>query len=216
MRWFAFALLAFLAIYSAQTEVRDQSDLVVIKFSCGEYETGSGVIRPVHEPDPPRNEPFTINQTQKNEPQEITNRRDILERRTDLRRAEVNATLSGKKNAKVYFYRLEVKNSGAKPIKSFAWEYQPPDESDPSNRQFFCAVKAKPDETKKLELFSPLAPSRVIDANKAADKSSPAGKTVINKIEYSDGTVWLRSGWNPQTFSEDSVQKVASGRCIGL
>ncbi len=215
---FGFALLALAAISQAQTSTQDSSDLIVLKFSCGKYETGSGMIRPVHEPDAPRNEPIAINQTARNEPQEIKNRRDLLERRAEMRATELNAALSGKPNSKVYFYRLEVKNESLNVVKSFAWEYQPSLEPDPLDRQFFCSIKVKPKESKKIELFSPLAPWRVIDASKAGDKSAQDSKRkiIINRIEYSDGSVWLRPGWNPLTFPADAVQKIESGKCIGL
>ena len=214
----AFALVVLAALSQAQTATPDRSDLVVLKFSCGKYESGSSVIRSVHDVDPPRNEPITINQTARNEPQEVQNRRDMQARRDEMRTAEINATLSSRPNSNVYFYRLQVKNASSKVIHSFAWEYQPSAEPDPLDRQFFCSVKAKPNENKEIELFSPLAPSRLVDAAKAKDKDgkSSDAKVIINKIEYMDGSVWVRPGWNPATFTGDAIQKVASGKCIGL
>lgn len=213
----AFALVVLAVMSQAQTSTRD-SDLIVLKFSCGTYEVGSGVIRSVQEPDPPKNEPITINKTVKNEPQEIQNRRDMQERRDDMRAAEINAALSSKPNSKTYFYRLQVKNAGMKVVKSFAWEYQPATEPSPLDRQFFCSIKTNPNESKQIELFSPLAPSHVVDASKAGDKSgkSSSTKAIINRIEYTDGSFWLRPSWNPNTFQAADVQKIAPGKCIGL
>jgi hypothetical protein len=214
----ALALIILAAMAQAQTGTQDHSDLAVLKFSSGNYKTGSGMIRSVQDPDPPRNEPIRINQTARNEPQEIINRRELQEHRADMRNAEINASLSNKPSSTVYFYRLVVRNAGTRVVKKFAWEYQPFSEPDPLARQFFCYMKAKPTEKKEIELFSPLAPSRVIDASKAGAKSEKGsdGKIIINKIEYMDGTVWLRKGWNPKTFPDDAVQKVAAGKCIGL
>ena len=214
----ALALILLAALSHAQTGLQQASQLVVVKFSCGRYETGSGMIRSVQEPDPPMNEPISINQSKNNEPQEVKNRRDMAERRADLRTAEINASLSSKRGSKIYFYRLQVRNAGDKVIKGFAWSYQPAATADLFDRQFFCAIKARQNESKDIELFSPLAPSRVIDASKEGEKSakkSDAG-VVINKIEYLDGSVWQRPGWNPKTFSVEDVQKVAPGKCIGL
>jgi hypothetical protein len=214
----AFTLLTLAVLSQAQTGAPKDSDLLVVKFSCGKYETGSHMIRSVQEPDPPMNEPIVITQQKKDEPQEVKNRRDMLERRAELRTAEINATLSAKKASSVYFYRLQVKNSSPKIIKSFAWEYQPTETPDPFDRQFYCAIKAKPNESKDVELFSPLAPSWVVDAAKAGDKMGKGSRAIvlINRIEYMDGSIWQRPGWNPKTFSPESTQKVESGKCIGL
>ena len=214
----AFTLITLAVLSQAQTAAQKDSDLLVLKFSCGKYETGNGMIRSVQEPDPPMNEPIVILRQKKDEPQEIKNRKDLLERRLEMRTAEINARLSTKRGSKLYFYRLQVKNASAKVVKSFAWEYQPTETPDPFDRQFYCAIKAKPNESKALELFSPLAPSWVVDASKAGDKigKGSTATVIINQIEYMDGTVWQRKGWNPKTFPVESVQKIESGKCIGL
>lgn len=212
------ALVVLAVMAQAQTGMQGVSDLVVLKFSCGRYEANSRVIRSVQEPDPPMNEPIRINQPVRNEPQEVVNRRDLQERRAEMKAAEINAARSGQPQSRFYFYRLEIKNASTKAVKSFAWAYQPAESPDPSDRQFFCVVKAKPNESKAFELFSPLAPSRVVDASKAGDKpeKDSKGKVIINKIEYTDGSVWTRPGWNPATFSADATQKIETGKCVGL
>jgi hypothetical protein len=219
MKLFLTLMLLLLAVMSqAQTGVQESPDLVVLKFSCDRYETGGHMIRSVQDPDPPMNEPISINQQVRNEPQEVKNRRDMQERRLDLRNAEINASLSSKPQSKVYVYRLQVKNASTRSVKSFAWTYQPTSTPDPLDRQFYCVVKAKPNENKEFELFSPLAPSMVVDASKAGNKigkGSPAN-VIINQIEYMDGSVWRRKAWNPKTFPAESTQKVESGKCIGL
>lgn len=214
----ASTLITLAVLSQAQTGAQSDSDLLVVKFSCGKYETGSHMIRSVQEPDPPMNEPITITQIKKDEPQEVKNRRDLLERRNDMRTTEINARLSTKRGERLYFYRLQVKNSSPKFVKSFAWEYQPTETRDPFDRQFYCAIKAKPNESRELEVFSPLAPSWVVDAAKAGDKigKGSAANVIINQIEYVDGTVWQRKGWNPKTFPVEWIQKVENGKCIGL
>jgi hypothetical protein len=215
----AFALVVMAALSPAQTGTQDRSDLLVLKFSCGKYQSSGHMIRSVQDPDPPMNEPISINPPPRgDEPQELKNRRDLQQRRAEMRTAEINARLSGQKGSEVYVYRLQVKNASPKVVKSFAWAYQPAPESDPFDRQFYCVVKTKPNESKDIELFSPLAPSRVVDAAKAGDKSakSPDSGAIINKIEYLDGSVWLRPGWNPKTFRAEDIQKINPGKCIGL
>jgi hypothetical protein len=201
----------------SQTGVPQPSDLAVLKFSCGEYKTRGSMVRSVHDPDESGNEPIRINQQRRNEPQEVINSRDMAERRAELRTTEINAALSTQKTAKLYFYHLEVKNNGSRAIKSFAWEYESSGVPEPSDRHFFCVVNAKPNQKKQFDLFTPLAPSRVVDVTTATEKpGNSKGIVVINKIEYTDGTTWVRHGWNAATFSAEATQKVEAGKCVGL
>ena len=219
MKLFLTLMMLLLAVMSqAQTGTQESPDLVVLRFSCDRYQVGGHMIRSVQEPDPPMNEPININNQVRNEPQEIKNRRDMLERRVDLRNAEINASLSSKPESRYYVYRLQVKNSGPKSVKSFAWVYQPSGTPDPLDRQFYCVVKAKPNENKEFELFSPLAPSSVVDVSKAGNKieKDSRANVVINQIEYTDGSFWRRKAWNPKTFPAESTLKIENGKCIGL
>ena len=218
MKFLMLSLLSLLFIATQlQTGGPQSSDLAVLKFSCGEYQRRSSMVRSVHETDESGNEPIRINQQRRNEPQEAINNRDMAERRAELRTTEVNAALSTQKGAKLYFYHLEVKNTGSRPIKSFAWEYESSGVPDPSDRHFFCVVNAKPNQKREFDLYTPLAPSRVIDVTTASEKpGNSKGVVVINKIEYADGTTWLRPGWNAATFSTQATEKVEAGRCVGL
>lgn len=217
MKFLTLSMLLFLAV-QAQTDGSQSPDLAVLKFSCGEYQSRSSMVRSVRETDESGNEPIRINQQRRNEPQEVLNRRDMAERRAELRTAEVNATLSTQKAAPLYFYHLEVKNNGNRAIKSFAWEYQSAGVPNISDRQFFCVVNAKPNHKKEFDLFTTLAPSRVVDATSAGQNpdKKPKGSVVINKVEYTDGEVWVRKGWNPKTFAADVTEKVEAGKCVGL
>jgi hypothetical protein len=97
----------------------------------------------------------------------------------------------------MYRYRLELKNGGEKTIKWIFFDYQISDSSDPDNlshRQFACAAKIKPDDTRSLEAFSNLPPRRTLNA--ANIDAKPVEKLIINRIEYADGAVWQRSDWN--------------------
>jgi hypothetical protein len=209
----------FLTIwFPLQDGPKSPPDLMVVKFTCARYERGAHMIRSVQDVDTNNNEPIRINQMMKNEPQEVINRRDMQERRAGMRAAEINAELSKQKGTHLYHYRLEVQNTNAQPIKSFAWSYQTGEAPDPADRQFFCAIDAKPKENKLLDLYSPLGPARVIDASKAGEKPEKDEKlhVMINLIEYADGSVWKRPAWNPAMFSKESKEKVEHGKCIGL
>ncbi len=217
MKFLMLSSLSLLLIATQPQTSPQSSDLAVLKFSCGEYQRPSSMVRSVHETDESGNEPIRINQQRRNEPQEVLNRRDMAERRAELRTTEVNAVLSTQKTAKLYFYHLEVKNTGNRAIKSFAWEYESNGVPDPSDRHFFCVVNAKPNQKRQFDLYTSLAPSRVVDVTTASKKSDKSkGVVVINKIEYADGTTWLRPGWNAATFSAEATQNVEAGRCVGL
>ena len=203
-------------LFQAQSPRPEASDLQVLKFSCGTIEEPRGVIRSVQDPGPSMNEPITIVQQPKNEPQEVKNRREMQARQAELRGLDVEAANSRESRARPrYFYHLEIRNTGQKIMKSFAWQYQPGEVPDALDRQFFCSLNAKPNSTKVYDILSPLAPSRVVDAGHV-DSKNLREKIMINQINYTDGSVWKRPGWNPATFSSDATSKVEPGRCLGL
>jgi hypothetical protein len=202
--------------WQEQTAGPQSADILVVKFSCGRSDEPSRVIRSVQDPDPPMNEPFAITKTKPNEPQEVKNQRDLLQRGAELRGTEKDAERSREKRSTVYFYTIEIRNLSQKTMKSFAWQYQAGEAPDPNDRQFFCALSAKPNANKEFDLFSPLAPSRVVDARTADKRESQKERVVINEIEYADGSVWRRPSWNPKTFVPQDTQKVGVGKCIGL
>lgn len=214
----ALSATVFTIGFPLQEGPKKPPDLMVVKFTCSRLERNRHMIRSVQDVDSNANEPIRINQMMKNEPQEVINRRDMQERRAELRAAEINAELSKQKGSTLYHYRLEVQNTNAQIVKSFAWSYQPGAAPDPSDRHFFCAIDAKPKESKLIDLYSPLAPTRLLDASKAGEKPEKDDKVnvMINLIEYADGSVWKRPAWNAATFSKESKEKVEHGKCIGL
>lgn len=218
MRFVCLLTLILAPLFLQRTISPETHGLIVLKFRCGKYERGSGIVSSVQDPGATGNEPIRVNPTSRNEPQEVKNRQDMQERRAEMRAAEINAALSGQPESKLYFYRIQIQNTGDKAMKSFVWEYQPSEEPEPTDRQFYCVINAKPSEKKEFELFSPLAPSRVIDASKLGDKPNLDRKAnvVVNKIEYMDGSVWIRPSWNPKTFAPEDTKKVAGGKCIGI
>ena len=52
---------------------------------------------------------------------------------------------------------------------------------------------------------------KVISADERKDLLKE-GTVVINQIEYADGSVWKKRGWNYK-LAADSLQKLADGRC---
>lgn len=214
----SFFLVLVLFVALPQQPATTAPDLVVLKFRCGKQFTSSSMIHSVQEPDTGANEPIRVDKTSKNEPQAVQNNRDMQERRAEMAISEKTAQLSTQKNSTIYFYKIQVQNTGAKAVKSFAWEYRPANEPDPSNRQFYCVINAKTNEKKDFDLYSPYAPSRVVDASSPEDKpnAEKKDKIIINKIEYMDGTVWKRESWNLKTFPLEDTNKVGAGKCIGI
>jgi hypothetical protein len=100
-----------------------------------------------------------------------------------------------------YAYRVKVQNAGAKVIEVVFWEYQFKETANPTTvarRQFLCGVNIKPDKEKELQAFSLLGPSDVISVGSLASKSGNLFEesVVINRVEYSDGSIWQRKDWN--------------------
>lgn len=209
-------LTALILLFSFQqtptTVDREESDLMVVKFSWSKYRQNSDLIHSASDPGPAMNEPVAIKPpTPRNEPSEVKNRRDMQERRADLIINERNAENSkGRRQDYYYQLRLEVKNVGTQTIKSMIWEFQPTVPTPDSDlKQFVCTMRAKPNEAKTFELMSPAAPVKVV----SADKKSEDGKVVINRIEYADGSVWKRKGWSV-IIPAGMTDQMGTGKCV--
>lgn len=209
-------IAALVVAGQAQTETEKTAPLVVVKFNAGIYREPNSVVRSSQEPDPPMEPIRALPVPPRNETAVEKSRREMNEQRVALRGVEINAAASAKRGDKLYLYHLEVKNVGTRKIKSFAWEYQSSGVSDPSDRQFYCAVNAKPNDKKEFDLLAPFAPSRVVNATSAGQKTDKNGVVVINKVEYAEGPAWVRPGWRQATFSDEVTKKVEIGQCVGL
>ena len=95
-----------------------------------------------------------------------------------------------------YSYNLKLKNESAKQIEVVFWEYQFIDDgtSNVTRRQFLCGLNLKPGKEKELVAFSLSGPSKVVSAESLA--KSPQERVLINRLEYSDGTIWQRKDWS--------------------
>lgn len=200
-----------------QTSTPASSDLVVLKFRWSKHSLGSGLIRSV-EADPAPG-PIVIDRTPTRDPNYQRPAASPTERRADLAALERDAVNSSDRPTHFYVYSIQVKNAGTRPIKSFVWAFVDPAETiDSAGRQFVCAVKAKPNDTKKFEIASTLAPSRVVDASKAPDETekTPVLTAIINRIEYGDGTSWERPDWDSSILDPAGRPKLDSGKCERL
>lgn len=208
---FLTTLVLFVSFQQTPTVDREEADLVVLKFTWHKFRQNSDLIHSVQDPGPAMNEPIRMNPTPpRNEPAEVRNRRDMQERRADMRAAEDNAAQSSTRKQDHYILRLEVKNVGTNVIKNMVWEYQPAARTaDYELRQYVCTMKAKPKESKTFQLISPSSPVKVV----SADKKSQEGKVVINRIEYADGSVWKRKGWSV-LIPQELTDQLENGKCL--
>jgi hypothetical protein len=210
-------LIGLTATLQTQTNPQTSSDLVVLKFSWTKYVMGSGLIHPL-EADPAPG-PIAINRDPIPRANDQRPASSPTQRHAEIATLERKAALSTNRSSTLYVIRIQVKNAGTKPIKSFVWAPEDPaGVPDLATRQFQCTVKTKPNDTKTLEIVSSLAPSPIVDANKAGDKiqKNPVPPVVINRIEFADGSVWQRSGWDPSILSQDKPSKSDGGKCVRL
>ena len=100
-----------------------------------------------------------------------------------------------------YTYVAKIQNASSKAIEILFWEYEFIEQANPANitrRQFLCGVNIKPSKEKELQAFSLNGPSEVVSAGSLANASDKLfeEKVVINRVEYTDGSVWQRKDWN--------------------
>lgn len=122
-----------------------------------------------------------------------------------------------------FAYRIKVENAGARAIEIVFWEYQFQDPADASliaRRQFLCGVNIAANKSKELEGFSLSGPSDVVNINTLANKSQNREQVLINRVEYSDGSIWQRKDWslNEVKASYDRVLRESwtPGTCKSL
>jgi hypothetical protein len=101
----------------------------------------------------------------------------------------------------VYEYRAKVRNDFKQPVEVVFWEYQFADAASaagPSRRQFLCGVSIKPGKEKELLALIGSGPTPVVSAESlgANAPANPRESAVVNRVEYADGTIWQRKGWN--------------------
>lgn len=211
---FLTVLLVLIPVVQEQKIVeREEPDLIVTKFNWTRFRQNSDLIHSAADPGPSMNEPISIKPVPpRNESQEVKNRRDMNERRAEMRATE-DIAKNQQRNVDQYLIQLEVKNVGTGVIKSMVWEYQPVTRAeDYELRQYVCTLKAKPKESKRFELVSPFNPMKVVQAD-AETGEAKSGKVVINRIEYADGTIWKRKGWSVLIPSE-TINGLGNGKCL--
>lgn len=151
---------------------------------------------------------------------------DTLDGRSEALEKSVQESRNTKpKSTDGYAYKIKVQNPSPKAIEIVFWEYQFQDPADPSlvaRRQFLCGVNIAANKSKDLEGFSLSGPSEVVNVKTLANKPENSFKerVVINRVEYSDGSMWQRKDWslNEVKASYERVlrEQWSPGMCKGL
>lgn len=149
----------------------------------------------------------------------IDGRSAAIEKNVEEARAPKSKLVDG------YEYRAKIQNAGKKVVEVVFWEYQFIEPSNPAavtRRQFICAVNIKPDKEKELQAFSLSGPSDVVSVGSLSNKSGKLfqEKVLINRVEYSDGSIWQRKDWNfgevKTTLAAATATPWKSEMCRGL
>jgi hypothetical protein len=123
-----------------------------------------------------------------------------------------------------FAYKIKVQNSAKKAVEIVFWEYQFQDPADTSilaRRQFLCGVDIPGEKSKELEGFSLSGPS-VVNVSTLANKTENPfkEKVLINRVEYSDGSIWQRKGWSlaevKASYERVLREQWLPGMCKGL
>lgn len=215
-----FALLAMvISLVQWPASAQDGSSVIVVSYkSYKSREVLEKLETPTDGPVAamiPQNKNFERNR-RANSPEGVRdpNLDTIDGRSAALERSVQESRLPASKPVDGFAYRVKVRNTSKKTIEVVFWEYQFKETANPSaitRRQFLCGVNIKPDKDKEVKAFSGLGPGEVINVVSLTNKSGNyfEESVIINRVEYADGTIWQRTGWN---FGE---VKLGIARAVG-
>lgn len=172
----------------------------------------------------PQNRNFARN-ARVNDPQGVRDpNQDTLDGRSEAIEKSVAESRSNKaQRLDGYAYRIKVQNPTTKVVEIVFWEYQFHDPANPdlvTRRQFLCGVNIPAGKGKDLEGFSVSGPSDVIDVKTLNTGSNFKENVLVNRVEFSDGSIWQRKAWNLAEVkgSYDRVlrEQWVPGMCKGL
>jgi len=195
----SYGLLALFVICAAGYPIVAQdagSPLVVIKFSWDKER-----IRPIPSMVPLASQDELIQQSRRE--QQIATARNAQQKGTTSRLESQN---SNHQEAKVkaqqtelprdgYRYKVTLRNDGLKTIKSIDWDYyfvDPLTNQELARHQFTSDETIKPGKSKEVTVLYLKPPVKTVDARSLRKKEgeSFAGRVVIARLQFSDGSVW--------------------------
>jgi len=173
-----------------------EGPLAVIKFSWEKER-----IRPIPSMAPLASQDELIQQSRRE--QQIATARNTQQKGTASRLESQN---TNHQEAKVkaqqtelprdgYRYKVTLRNNGDKIIKSIDWDYyfvDPASNQELSRHQFTSDETIKPGKSKEVTVLYLKAPVKTVDARSLTkkEKASIAGRVVIARLQFSDGTFW--------------------------
>ena len=144
---------------------------------------------------------------------------DPNEYTTDGRSAALEKNVQDSRSVKTddlngFRYSAHIRNAGDRKIEVVFWEYRFRELANSQNfvrHQFLCSVKIKPGEKAEVFAYSTLGPSDVISAESLTDVPGKKfdEKILINRVEYSDGTILQRRDWKMKEI-ETALKKATS------
>jgi hypothetical protein len=205
MKFLFLLLLALVLPLQSQIETNDGVPLTVTNFKWSrarrtpptqEVEVNSPARAVI-----PQNKIFARTARENESPGARDPNSDTLDGRSAALERSVAESRAPKADAVDGFaYHIKVQNTIKKTVEAVFWEYRfqdPANADSSSRRQFLCGVEIREGKSKELEGFSRSGPSDVVDV-KTLNFGSPFKESIlINRIEYTDGTVWQRKAWNP-------------------
>ncbi|HKO42298.1 MAG TPA: hypothetical protein VJU84_03345 [Pyrinomonadaceae bacterium] len=113
-----------------------------------------------------------------------------------------------------FAYRAKFQNVTNKELEIIFWEYEFTDGVDTpvvSRRQFLCAGVTKAGKEKEFKGFTLSGPSDVVAVESLGKKTESPLKerVIINRLEFTDGTIWQRKGWHLNDV-KTSIQRALS------
>ena len=176
---------------------------------------------PIIKPDPSANRG-----QDRNQPDLITISNDKAQREKDLRAlTAMRSELPYGPIKRTYWdWNAEIRNNNPKSVTRFVWTYHrpqaSPDLQDAVDQEYLCSIRIEPGETKLARVLSQIPHSSVVSASNSgtppAELKPSLKDMVINRVEFSDGTTWQRSNWNPIILSRQGAKKLGKGKCIAL
>lgn len=222
-------LFSLLIPFQGPTSTNESSPLAVtsFKWSRARRTVGSPDVSgsPPAQAMIPQNRNFARN-ARVNDPQGVRDpNQDTLDGRSAaMEKSVAESRVTKSKDLDGYAYRIKVRNEDKRAVEVVFWEYQFQDPANPqfvARRQFLCGVNMPGGKNKELEGFSLSGPSDVVNVKTLGNAKNPFKETVvINRIEYSDGSIWQRKNWSlaevKASYERVLREQWLPGMCKGL
>ena len=223
-------LFSLLIPFQVSTNTNESSPLTVASFKW------SRARRTVENPEAegtvparamiPQNRNFARN-ARINDPQGVRdpNADSVDGRSAALEKSVAEARTPKARDMDGFLYRIKVQNTEKKVVEIVFWEYQFHDPANPelvARRQFLCGVNILAGKSQALEGFSLSGPSDVVSVKTLGDNATNPFKeaVLINRIEYSDGSIWQRKSWSlaevKGSYERVLREQWSPGMCKGL